>query len=666
MRVNLFSNSGPIRLTLAALLGLSIAGCASRGVSSDRKFRTPEPQGAETIFSPMDWPDPDEKRLATGEPGPDYWQQRADYVIDAELDAEAQRLSASMRVTYHNNSPHVLEYMWVQLEQNLFHPDSRGSRSRPPGGPMRTLDEPFEGGFDLSNVRSASGELDYHIDDTLMYVELPTPLAPGSRFSFELDFAFDMPPSLRRMGAQDVEQGTIFEYAQWFPHVCAYDDVLGWNTMNYLGTGEFYTNFGTYEVNLTVPRDYLVAATGTLTNPEEVLTRTQRQRLAEARASEESMYIRAPEEVSDPGSRPAGAGPLTWRFVADDVRTFAWAASDAFIWDAAGATITDLDGSERTVLCQSFYPKEAEVWGVGAESGGSTQYIRHAIEFYSDFLYPYPYPQMSNINGPEGGMEYPMIIFCGARTNVRGLMGVTDHEVAHNWFPMLVNTDERRHWWMDEGFNSFVNHYSNIEFWGEPRGRTDPERIARQMQGDNMQPSAMYPDQWLPERTGFLGYSKPAFGLVLLREQILGEERFDRAFREYVRRWAFKAPKPSDFVRTMEDVAGENLDWFWRGWIYGTGMLDQAVLGVKQDPDRKWAEIRLANREELVMPVALEIHYKDGSTERRRVPVEAWYQRNQINHRMPTGGKKVVGVHIDPDEAFPDINRRNNKWGRTK
>jgi len=656
--------SRTLRFALTALLLASLAACAGRRVGAGDVFRTPGPRGEETIFSPIEWPDPDERRLATGEPGPDYWQQRADYVIDATLDAEERRLSATMRVTYHNNSPHTLEYMWVQLEQNLFRPDSRGSLSRPPGGPMRTLDEPFEGGHDLANVRSPAGELDYHVDDTLMYVDLPEPLKPGDRFTFSMDFAFDMPPSLRRMGADEVEEGTIFEYAQWFPHVCAYDDVLGWNTMNYLGTGEFYTNFGTYEVNLTVPRDYLVAATGTLTNLDEVLTPSQIERLAQARESEESIYIRSPDEVNDPASRPAGDGPLTWRFRADDVRTFAWAASDAFIWDAAAATIDDGEGGRRTVLCQSMYPREAEAWYVGAESGGSTQFVRHAIEFYSDFLFPYPYPQMTNVNGPEGGMEYPMVIFCGARTNTRGLFGVTDHEVAHNWFPMLVNTDERRHWWMDEGFNSFVNHYSNIDFWGEPRGRTDPERIARRMQLENQQPSAMYPDQWLPRRVGFLGYAKPAFGLVLLREEILGPERFDRAFREYVRRWAFKAPKPSDFVRTMEDVAGENLDWFWRGWIYGTGTLDQAVRTVDQNRDRTQAEITLTNREALVMPVNLEITYADGSTERRRVPVEAWYQSNEIRHRMPTGGRKIVGVRIDPDGAFPDINRRNNTWGR--
>ena len=404
-----------------------------------------------SCFAHLDLPTANERRLASGAPGPDYWQQQVDYHIDATLDADAQHLSADMDVLYHNNSPHTLTYIWIQLEQNLFRDDSLGTLSRSRGGVMREADEPLDGGYTINNVRSGDEALELVVYGTLARLEMGAGLPPGERFKFSMEFEFTMPPHLRRMGAEEMEQGTIFEYAQWFPHVCVYDDIYGWNTLPYLGTGEFYTNYGDYDVKVTVPRDHLVAATGVLQNPEDVLTSEQQSRLLSAMGSEETVMIRTAEEVGDPGSRPAGEGPLTWHFKASSVRTFAWATSEAFVWDACIASVTDPDQSERDVLCQSLYPMEADAWGPDNEQGGSSQYIKHAIEYYSDWLYPYPYPVMSNINGPEGGMEYPMMVFCGGRTG-RGPYGVTDHEVGHSWFPMIVNTDERRHIWMDEGF----------------------------------------------------------------------------------------------------------------------------------------------------------------------------------------------------------------------
>ncbi|RMF71402.1 MAG: M1 family peptidase, partial [Planctomycetota bacterium] len=464
---------------------------------------------------------------------------------------------------------------------------------------------------------------------------------------------------------QDVEQGRIFEYAQWFPCVCVYDDVYGWNTLNYLGSGEFYTNYGDYEVNLTLPREYVATATGVLQNPAEVLTATQRQRLQTARESDEPVAIIAEDEVGTAAARPPGTGPLTWRFKAENVRTFAWAACDAFRWDACAATITDLSGAQRKVLCQAFYPREAKAWAAEHDKGGAARAVKHAIEFYSEFVYPYPYPQMSNVNGPEGGMEYPMIVFCGSRKNARGMFGVTDHEVGHNWFPMLVNTDERRHVWMDEGFNSFINVYSRSDYYEKKQlGRASADVVVGNMLRPDQQPIVTHPDQMLGGRVGFLGYRKVAAGLVALREHVLGPERFDRAFKTYVRRWAFKSPRPADFFRTIEDVAGEDLAWFWRGWFQSTGTLDQSIVTVRQDRESKTATIVLANRGRLVMPVALEIKYDDGQTERRRVPVEAWYSSNRIEHRLPTQGRRIVAVRIDPDELLPDVERRNNVWGR--
>ena len=652
-----------MRTALAAILVLAtfLAHSTFAQTGQDRPYEA---------FAPLDLPTPNAFRLGSGAPGPEYWQQRVDYKIDASLDAENQRLSATLRATYHNNSPHTLTYLWIQLEQNLFKPDSIGTRSRTGGGPMRAMEEAFDGGYDIPFIRSGGQDLEFTIYDTLCRVELTRPIEPGETFTFDLKFAFDMPPYLRRMGAEDVEQGRIFEYAQWFPHVCNYDDVHGWNTLPYAGSGEFYTNFGDYEVNITVPRSYLVAGSGVLQNPGEVLTRTQRDRLDQAKNSRETVMIRTAEEVGDPSSRPSGDGPLTWRFKGENIRTFAWAASDAFIWDACGAIIKDLDGNDKTVLCQSLYPVEAEAWKPEAELGGSTQYVAHSVEFYSDFLYPYPYPIMTNVNGPEGGMEYPMIIFCGGRTG-RGPLGVTDHEVGHTWFPMIVNTDERRHAWMDEGFNTFINMHSLAQF----RGRDiDPGRVRQQtmqLARGRSQPIDVFPDRNLPGLLGRLQYRKTAMGMHLLREVVLGPERFDYAFREYVRRWAFKSPRPADFSRTMEVAAGADLAWFFRQWFIEDGTLDQAIEVVineateaNEDEEAKPASATITVRSlrEMVMPAEVVVQFDDGSVERRSYPVEAWATTRERSFEVSLAGRALRRVVVDPDEVLPDVEPANNRW----
>ena len=617
--------------------------------------------GADSIFAALDLPTPNQVRLGSGAPGPGYWQQRVDYDIDATLDAPAQRLDATMRVTYHNNSPHRLDYLWLQLEQNLFTPDSLGALSRNPGGVMKQLDG-VDAGYDLGEVTAQGRTLDVRVYDTLARVELPEPIEPGATFEFELDFAFDMPPHLRRMGSEEVEDGVIFEYAQWFPHVCKYDDVSGWNTMPYLGTGEFYTDFGDYNVALTVPASHLVGATGTLINPEEVLTPEQLDRLETAKKTGEPVVIRSGDEVNDSQSRPRGRDTLTWRFRAEDVRTFAWATSEAFIWDACSATITGLDGKERSVLCQSLYPREATAWSPEDEGGGSTRYIKHSIEHYSETLYPYPYPSMINVNGPEGGMEYPGIVFCGAKTNPEGLMSVTDHEVGHTWFPMIVNTNERRHVWMDEGFNSFINMYSKAAWYERDVDASRHRQQTMQMAGEtNPMPVATVPDQMWSRWVGRLGYRKPAYGLYLLREVILGPERFDTAFRAYVHRWAFKSPQPADFFRTMEDAAGADLAWFWRGWFLETAPFDQSIDDVSVNADGM-ASATLTNHERLVMPVLLRVTYDDDRVEDRVIPVEAWFSTNRWRTWWPTGGAAIRKVELDPDGLLPDEDRSNNTW----
>ena len=615
----------------------------------------------------MDFPTSSDTRLGSGKPGPGYWQQRCDYVIDAVLDDENDSISATMVVRYHNNSPHALDYMWIQLEQNLFRLDSIGSQTRTPGSVMKMLEYDFDGGYTISRVQAGGQDLELTRYDTLGKLGLLEPIEPGEVFEFEIDFSFPVPPDLRRMGMEEVEDGKIYELAQWFPHVCKYDDVNGWNTLPYLGSGEFYTDFGSFDVSITVPREYLVAASGMLVNPEQVLTGEQQDRLALADQSDEPVWIVTEEEIGTDAIRPGSAESFTWEFSIDNARTFAWAASPAFLWDACRATITDLNGMERDVRCQSLFPVEAEVWGNEHEDGGSSRYIKHAIEFYSEWLFPYPYPVMSNISGPEGGMEYPGIVFCGARTNPEGLFGLTDHEVGHNWFPMVMNSDERRYMWQDEGFNTFINIYSKADWYGkEPDIKRHMSQTIEVCSAHNSQPIITAPDRACPRWVGRLMYRKTGYGLYLMREFILGHERFDEAFAQYIEWWAFGHPQPSDFFRTMEDASGMELDWFWRGWFAEPMSLDLSVAGVERvdESGEGAAVVVLDSLGEMVMPVPLRIEYRDGTVEDLVLPVEIWQVTTRWNAGIRTGGREIESVIIDPEEMLPDVDRSNNRWER--
>jgi len=633
------------------------------GVAADR-FRRAGGEDGNNIFRPLDLPTPTDRRLGSGKPGPAYWQQRCDYDIDATLDPETDTVSASMTVTYSNNSPHDLEYLWLQLEQNLFKLDSIGSRSRTPGSVMKMLEYDFDGGYDIPSVRAGGETLELTVYDTLGRVELVEPIRSGASFVFEVDFSFKVPPALRRMGREDVQDGEIFELAQWFPHVCKYDDVNGWNTSPYLGTGEFYTDFGDYQVSITVPRHYLVSASGRLTNPGQVLTRETRSRLDDAMSSDEPVWIVTEDEIGSDAIRPGDAEMYTWEYEIEDARTFAWAASDAFMWDACRATIEGENGAEQTVLCQSLYPIEAKVWTPDHEDGGSTRFIKHSIEFYSEWLMPYPYPVMSNINGPEGGMEYPGIMFCGARENSEWLFGVTDHEVGHTWFPMILNSDERRYMWQDEGFNTFINLYSKAAWYGEDVDfKRHQDQTVEVCSAHHPQPIVTHPDRTWPRWVGRLMYRKTGYGLYLLREFILGPERFDAAFAQYIDWWRFKHPQPSDFFRTMEDAAGAELAWFWRGWFLEPAALDLAVRTVKQQGEDS-AIVVLDALGEMAMPVPLTIGYTDGSVEERTLPVEIWGATTRWNAGIETGGRYIQSVTIDAQELLPDTDRSNNSWRR--
>jgi hypothetical protein len=628
--------------------------------------RAPSLPAATTDTSPfrrLDLPTPTSVRTGSGAPGKGYWQQRADYVIRATLDTAAKTVTGQERITYSNNSPDTLRYVWLQVDQNLFRQGSRGSLMYDPGARFGTAGA--SGGYTLTRVAEArpapgsaapgrAAEVAHFVNGTVMRLDLVRPLPPGAKTVFELAWSFPFGPNANRMGLELVDGDWVYEVAQWYPRMAVYDDVRGWNSEQYYGQGEFYLEYGRFDVSLTVPANMIVAATGTLRNPEAVLTSAQRARLAQARTSDSTIVIRSRSEIGLASSRPAApGGMLTWRFTADSVRDFAWAAASHFIWDAARAN------GGRTVV-MSFYPPAGDsLWK------SATQYGKTAIEGYSAQWFPYPYPYASNVNGIEGGMEYPMIVFCANRRNIEGLYGVTDHEFGHTWFPMVVGSNERLYPWMDEGFNSFINYYNFRKKFGHDRagGRGSVASwVAYERSGQDREPPILPADR--TSALGQVAYNKPAVGLVMLRDRITSPERFDPVFREYIRRWAFKHPTPADFFRTMNDGLGEDLDWFWRSWFYTTGSLDQSVDSVRVVTDSSGARtsrIYLANLGPLVMPVDLALLLDDGSRTTLDLPVEVWFYGNRYTAVVP-GPAAVVSVVIDPDTGFVDLDRTNNQW----
>jgi hypothetical protein len=607
------------------------------------------------MFRRLDWPAAGAIRTGSGAPGRGYWQQRADYVIKATLDTGANVVIGDEEITYLNASPDTLRYLWLQVDQNLFTDSSRGGALLPEfsgtDGGLRLVwvGIPPAPAAKGRKARPAS-PLHYSVNGTMMRVDLEQPLPPGGRQRLGLSWNFRFGPLRNRMGVETVDGATIYEVAQWYPRLAVYDDVRGWNTEQYLGEGEFYLEYGSFDVSLTVPAGMVVAATGTLRNPEQVLSATQRSRLVEARRSERTVVIRGKNEIGGKGSAPPGS--RIWRFTADSVRDFAWAAATNFIWDAVSA-------NQGKVLVMSFYPPSADsLWNRASEYG------KLAIERYSKQWWPYPYPSAVNANGVEGGMEYPMIVFCHNRESAQGLYGVTDHEFGHTWFPMLVGSNERLYAWMDEGFNTFMNYYNwKQQYPDVPTKRGTAEGYLEYAQSGHELPIMTAPDRIPYPALHQAGYNKPALGLRLLREYVLGPDRFDPAFREYIRRWAYKHPTPADFFRTIEDGVGEDLSWFWRGWFYTTATIDQAVDSVVlSDTAGVVSHIHLRSAGAMPMPVVLAVTLSSGKTSRIRLPVEVWYQSSTYVAAVPGD---VTAVRIDPDEELPDIDRTNNSWSGT-
>ena len=624
-----------VGFALAASPALADANKQTKG-DFDDKFRQLD----------VDLPTANTYRTASGAPGESYWQQKVDYVISASLDESKKRITGSETVTYKNNSPHPLSYLWFQLDQNIFKQDSAARRSATAStGPDRRdslsvtslrqlqsyADTPH--GDEIMAVMDAGGSaLAYTINDTMMRVDLKTPLAPGATTKVRINWAFNIVDNGLFGGRSGYEyfrdnDTYIFFQAQWFPRLAAYTDYTGWQHKQFLGRGEFTLEFGDYDVSLTLPADHIVSATGELQNPAQVLSAEQRQRLTQARKSyDKTVYIVTPDEALA-NEKEGTTATKTWRYKASNVRDFAWASSRKFIWDAMA--VKQEEGAD--VLAMSFFPNEADpLWSLY-----STHAVAHTIHSYSSFSFPFPYLYAQSVNTwLGGGMEYPMISFNGYRPvkdektgkktytrNARnGLIGVVIHEVGHNYFPMIVNSDERQWTWMDEGINSFLEFMAELT-WDEkyPVLGGNPNSldvIGAYMKSEDQVPIMTNSESLM--QFGNNAYNKPAAALTVLRETVMGRDLFDHAFKTYAQRWRFKRPTPADFFRTMEDASGVDLDWFWRGWFYTTDHVDVALKSVREyristkDPNVEGAQRRSESATNAPPPVTVTDNRDDG------------------------------------------------------
>lgn len=551
---------------------------------------------------------PNQYRTASGAPGPAYYQQQADYTMQIEIDDENQKLYGKQTITYHNNSPESLEYLWLQLDQNKFAPESPSKKRdnklvKPLYEPREFVNTfmtlPFEGGFKIENVKDFNGKpLPYTINQTMMRVDLEKPLAPNTKISFSMEWSYQI-SDYKKLGGRsgyeyfEKDDNYLYVIAQFFPRMAMYNDVEGWQNQQFWGNGEFALPFGNYDVSITVPSDHLVEATGELQNRKEVFTPEMLKRYALAEKSFDKPVIIATQQEAEAREKSKAKTKKTWRFKAQNVRDFAFSSSRKFIYDAMAVKI-----GTKNVMAISLYPKESNpLW-----EDFSTKVVAHTLKTYSKYTLDFPYPKAVSVSAEEQGMEYPMICWNHGRPSLNGftpmnvkfgMISVIIHEVGHNFFPMIVNSDERQWGWLDEGFNTFLQYLTEQEYGklypqdiapykAFPSERGFPEQITNYMSGD---PAYLEPIMSNPEEITQLGenaYSKPSAGLSILRETIMGEELFDFAFKTYVQRWKFKHPTPEDFFRTMSDASGIELDWFWRTWFYTTDYVDLGIKSVKQ------------------------------------------------------------------------------------
>ena len=569
------------------------------------KPETPKWQGK---FEQLDQmlPTPNEYRTGSGSPGPKYWQQRADYVINAELNDVNASLTGSETITYYNNSPDALKYLWLQLDQNINTKDNLTTKTdtyavKDSASTKEMASElglyDFDGGHKIKSIKDATGKtLPYIVNATMMRIDLPQVLAAGQKYVFSIEWSYNVPDRMKGGSRNDSRSGyenfpednnNLYLIAQWFPRMCVYDDVVGWQNKQFLGQGEFTLTFGDYNVNITVPSDIIIGATGMVQNPKEVLTAEQFARYEKAKTSFDKPVIICTEAEAREREKTKSTTKKTWIFKAENVRDFAFAASRKFIWDAQAVKIAN-----KTPLAMSFYPKEGNpLW-----EQESTKAVKNTISTYSKYSVDYPYPQATSVHGASLGMEYPMICFNFGRPAKDGtysdrlkwgMIGVIVHEVGHNFFPMIINNDERQCTWMDEGVNTFVQYRTQVENYPDmPQRRGPASMIVPYMKGDGSLQRPLMTNSEQVIQFGAEQYAKTATALNILRETVMGPELFDKAFKEYSTRWAFRHPKPADFFRTLEDASAVDLDWFWRGWFYTTDRNDQSIDKIK------WYKVR--------------------------------------------------------------------------
>ncbi|MFY0604181.1 MAG: M1 family metallopeptidase [Flavobacteriaceae bacterium] len=654
---------------------------------------------------------PNSQHTASGAPGVKYTQQKVDYVMDIVLDDDKQRITGNETITYHNNSVDELSYLWLQLDQNMRSANSKSPDIQPSRIPERTskkrfdksyVNDPFDGGFNITSVTNTDGsKLSHTINQTMMRINLPKPLASGETFKFKISWWYNINNHRKDRGRSGYEHfpadgNNNYVIAQFYPRLCVYDNVEGWQNDQFWGRSEFALEFGDFTVNITTPADHMLGATGVLMNEKEVLTKKQLRRLALAKKTFDNPVIIHSQKEAEKIEKVRSKKTKTWKFYAENVRDYAFATSRKFIWDGMAV---DING--RTVMAYSLYSKEANpLYGEH-----STRATAQTLKTYSRYTFDYPYHKAISVDG-QMGMEYPQVAFNPGRPNPDGtysdrtkwrMIKVTIHEVGHNFFPMIVNSDERQWTWMDEGLNSFVEMLAELDYDKNfPLSRGLPKNIVRYMSGDQ---STLAPIMSKGDHVYSFGnnaYGKPATALWILRETIMGRELFDHAFKTYARRWKFKHPTPADFFRSMEDASAMDLDWFWRGWFYTTDVTDIGIKNVKKfyaestdnesvnfiedtteglgfsDANAKKAnskffyEMTFDKPGGLVMPIIVEFTYKDGTKTRKTYPAEIWRYNDKEITKAISSDKEITNIVIDPDLETADVDTSNNSWPKKK
>jgi hypothetical protein len=600
-------------------------------------------------------------RSANGSPGPKYWQNTANYKINAILDEVDTSLKGSVVISYTNNSPDTLNYLWLQLDQNLFDNRSRGAATTDVKDDRYGMQGFTKGGYHIESVSIVYLGKIFNINpvitDTRMQLRLPFSLSPqGDKIEISIHYFFSIPQhGADRMGRVYTKNGVIYQMAQWYPRMCVYDDVEGWNTLPYIGAGEFYCEYGDFDYFITAPADMKVVGSGDLQNPGEVLAPKLLSRLEQARNSDSTVHIVSEKEINDRTLQPAQKKELTWHFKMSNSRDISWGASKAFIWDAARINFP----SGKKGIAMSVYPVESNTTEAYPRSA---QYLKQSIEFYSKQYFEFPWNSAVVVAGVALGMEYPGIVFCSYNIHHDDLWHDITHEIGHNWFPMIVGSNERRFMWMDEGMCTFINGYASNWFNHGEYGDTSSRSVLTMTRAMK---KAKSPLMTAPEVMKEIGmyYYKSTIALNILRNNVLGPERFDFAFNTYIRRWAYKHPQPDDFFRTMNDASGENLNWFWKEWFFEIWTLDQSVKAVKYIGDNplNGALITIENLGQMALPVKIAITENNGKKSVVQLPIEIWQHGPEWTFQYPCSSA-LVSVVVDPNTEYPDVDRTNNTW----